>query len=130
MPLIVGGDFNLIRSGADKNNANIDWTRVSMFNNAIAAAALREATRTGARFTRTNKQLQPVRSMLDPVFFTPEWEVLFPLCMLVAETLIGSDQVPLIFSSREDYTDIVVDFTWKRHGSNPRGLRKWSSTAG
>lgn len=103
MPLIVGGDFNLIRSGADKNNANIDWTRVSLFNNAIAAAALREAARTGARFTWTNKQMQPVRSVLDRVFFTPEWEVLFPLCTLVAETRIGSDHVPLIFSSGEDY---------------------------
>ena len=50
IPLMVGGDFNLIQSGVDKNNANIDWTRVSMFNAAIAASALREAARTGARY--------------------------------------------------------------------------------
>ena len=102
LPVVVGGDFNLIRSGADKNNAHIDWTRVSLFNNAIAAAALREAARTGARYTWTNKQTQPVRSVLDRVFFTPEWEVLFPMCSLVAETRIGSDHVPLIFSSGEE----------------------------
>ena len=51
MPLIVGGDFNLIRSGADKNNDNINWPRVAMFNNAIASMALREVARSAARYT-------------------------------------------------------------------------------
>ena len=55
IPVVLGGDFNLIRSGADKNNRNIDWPRVAMFNNAIAASALREIARTDARFTWTNK---------------------------------------------------------------------------
>src|SRR3954469_19694826 len=40
MPFMVGGDFNLIRSGPDKNNANIDWTTMSLFNNAIATTTL------------------------------------------------------------------------------------------
>nr|XP_020188520.2 uncharacterized protein LOC109774221 [Aegilops tauschii subsp. strangulata] len=48
-PVLVGGDFNLIRSGADKNNSNVNWPRVAMFNNAIASMALREVARTGAR---------------------------------------------------------------------------------
>ncbi|XP_073362962.1 uncharacterized protein [Aegilops tauschii subsp. strangulata] len=102
LPVVVGGDFNLIRSGADKNNGNIDWARVSLFNNAIAAAALREIARTGARYTWTNKQRVPVRCVLDRVFCSSDWEALFPLCTLVAETRIGSDHVPLILSSGED----------------------------
>ena len=102
IPLMVGGDFNLIRLGADKNNDNINWPRVAMFNNAIASMALREVARTGARYTWTNKQLAPVRSVLDRVFLSPDWEVVFPLCSLLAETRIGSDHVPLIFSSGED----------------------------
>uniref|UniRef100_A0A453CMW0 Endonuclease/exonuclease/phosphatase domain-containing protein n=1 Tax=Aegilops tauschii subsp. strangulata TaxID=200361 RepID=A0A453CMW0_AEGTS len=102
LPLMVGGDFNLIRSGADKNNDNINWPRVAMFNNAVASMALREVARTGARYTWTNKQLAPVRSVLDRVFMSPDWEVVFPLCSLLAETRIGSDHVPLILSSGED----------------------------
>ena len=100
--LLVGGDFNLIRSGADKNNGIINWSRVAMFNNAIASMALREVARVGARYTWTNKQLTPVRSVLDRVFMSTEWEMLFPMCSLHAETRIGSDHVPLILSSGEE----------------------------
>ena len=102
IPIILGGDFNLIRSSADKNNCNIDWSRISLFNNAIAACALWELARTGARYTWTNKQLNPVRSVLDRVFVSADWEMIFPMCTLVAETRIGSDHVPLILASGED----------------------------
>ena len=47
-PVIVGGDFNLIRSARDKNNSNIYWPRVRKFNDAIAEMALREIERAGA----------------------------------------------------------------------------------
>lgn len=64
--------------------------------------ALREVARVGAQYTWTNKQLTPVRSVLDRVFMSSEWEVMFPLCSLHAETRIGSDHVPLILSSGEE----------------------------
>nr|XP_020177078.1 uncharacterized protein LOC109762617 [Aegilops tauschii subsp. strangulata] len=64
--------------------------------------ALREVARTGARYTWTNKQLPPVRSVLNRVFGTAEWELWFPMCSLVAETQIGSDHVPLVLSTGED----------------------------
>jgi exonuclease III len=35
-PLIMGGDFNLIRSEEDKNNDIINWARINMFNKAIS----------------------------------------------------------------------------------------------
>jgi exonuclease III len=71
MPIIMGGDFNLIRSDQDKNNDRINWPRLELFNNHIAAWGLREIPRTGARFTWTKKQLNPVRCVLDRVFFSP-----------------------------------------------------------
>jgi hypothetical protein len=102
LPLVVGGDFNLIRGAEDKNNCNIDWPRVHRFNDCIANLALREVRRGGARYTWTNKQLNPVRCVLDRVFISPDWKILFPLSSLVAETIIGSDHAPLILSSGED----------------------------
>jgi endonuclease/exonuclease/phosphatase family metal-dependent hydrolase len=95
-PVFVAGDFNLIRGRNDKNNRNIDWPRVNMFNDSIARLQLREVVRSGARFTWTNKQLNPVRSVLDRVLISPQWEITFPLLSLVAESSIGSDHTPLV----------------------------------
>ncbi|XP_071685197.1 uncharacterized protein [Lolium perenne] len=100
-PLIVGGDFNLIRGPRDKSNANINWPRVRQFNDTIASLSLRELNRTGARFTWTNKQLSPIRSVLDRVFVSPSWETLFPLCSLTAVTRVGSDHCPLLLDDGE-----------------------------
>jgi hypothetical protein len=46
-PVVVAGDFNLIRGSADKNNSNIDWSRVSLFNDSIARMDLGEIRRMG-----------------------------------------------------------------------------------
>jgi hypothetical protein len=72
-----------------------------MFNDSIDAMALREITRVGSRFTWTNKQLNPVRSVLDRVFVMPSWEACYPLCSLSVVTRIGSDHTSLLLSSRE-----------------------------
>ncbi|KAK1686874.1 hypothetical protein QYE76_047722 [Lolium multiflorum] len=95
-PLVVGGDFNLIRGLGDKSYDNINWPRVRQFNDAIASLSLRELNRTGARFTWTNKQLSPICSALDRVFVSTSWETLFPLCSLTAVTRVGSDHNPLL----------------------------------
>jgi hypothetical protein len=100
-PVVVGGDFNLIRGPEDKSNDNINWHRVHLFNDCIANLALREIRRLGARFTWSNKQLNPIRSVLDRVLVSPEWEARFPLVTLTAETCIGSDHAPLILDSGE-----------------------------
>jgi hypothetical protein len=99
LPLVVGDDFNLIRSTEDKNNDRINWSRMDLFNDHIATWGLRELPRTEVRFTWTNKQLNQVRSMLDRAFISPNFESDFPLCSLVAETSLGSDHTPLILDS-------------------------------
>jgi hypothetical protein len=101
LPVVVGGNFNLIRDGRDKSNANINWPMVRRFNDAIASMSLIEVPRTGARFTWTNRQLNPIRCVLERVFVSPAWEAIFPLCSLAAITRIGSDHTPLLLSSGE-----------------------------
>jgi exonuclease III len=102
-PMIMGGDFNLIRAAEDKNNNNLNWPLMNLFNDNIASWALREISQTGARFTWTNRQLNPVRSALDRVFVSPAFESMFPLCSLAAETSLSSDHTPLVFDTGEGF---------------------------
>lgn len=99
--IVVGGDFNLIRGARDKNNNDIDWSRVNRFNDCLARLALRKLHRGGGRFTWTNEQLKLVRSVLDKVFVLAAWESLFPLCSLLVESRIGSDHSPLLLDLGE-----------------------------
>lgn len=75
---------------------------MQLFNDCIADLGLQEIDRIGARFTWTNKQVDPTRCVLDRVFMSPEWELRCPLASLRAITWIGSDHVPLLLSSMED----------------------------
>jgi exonuclease III len=95
----VLGDFNLIRGAQDKNNSNINWPLVNAFNDTIAKLVLREVARSGARFTWSNRQRNPVRCVLDRALVSPEWENQFPLSSLHASTSLGSDHTPLVLDS-------------------------------
>lgn len=72
-----------------------------MFDDYIADLALRKITLVGARYTWTNRQVDPIQSVLDQVLVSVEWEMCFPLCGLRALTRIGSDHTPLLLSSSE-----------------------------
>ncbi|KAE8771551.1 hypothetical protein D1007_56571 [Hordeum vulgare] len=56
LPLIIWGDFNLIRSTLDKNNARVGFPGVQRFNDWIADLGIQELDRVGAQFTWTNRQ--------------------------------------------------------------------------
>ncbi|XP_071680143.1 uncharacterized protein [Lolium perenne] len=93
----------IARAAEDKSNDNLNWTLIDLFNNNISSWALREIPRTGARFTWSNHQLNPVRSALDRVFVSATFEAIFPLCSLSAETSLGSDHMPLVFYIGEGF---------------------------
>jgi hypothetical protein len=53
--MVIGGDFNLIRGRGDKNNNNIDWKCVDMFNEFIANQQLHELKRGEGTHTWSNR---------------------------------------------------------------------------
>ena len=75
---------------------------MQMFNDCIVELGLRELERTGARFTWTNRQVNPTQSVLDRVLVSLDWELRCPLASLQAITRIGSDQVPLLLSTADE----------------------------
>ena len=98
LPVVGGGDFNLLRFADDKSNSNVNFARMQMFNDCIADLGLREIDRIGARFTWTNRQASPTQSVLDRVLVSPDWDLRCPLASLRAITRIGSDHVPLLLA--------------------------------
>ena len=78
LPLLIGGDFNLLRYPSDKSSVNFSWVLAKAFNAFIRDTAIREIPRVGARYTWTNRQTCPIRSVLDRVFICPAWDGLFP----------------------------------------------------
>lgn len=127
LPMVVGGDFNLIRSEDDKNNNLVNFPRMQMFNDCIADMGLRELDRVGARFTWTNRQAEPTQSVLDRVFASPEWDIRCPLASLRAITRIGSDHVPLLLSSENESPPRPPRFRFETSGYASRvSPLRWS----
>uniref|UniRef100_A0A453EX03 Endonuclease/exonuclease/phosphatase domain-containing protein n=4 Tax=Aegilops tauschii subsp. strangulata TaxID=200361 RepID=A0A453EX03_AEGTS len=125
LPVVVGGDFNLLRFADDKSNSNVNFARMQMFNDCIADLGLREIDRIGARFTRTNRQASPTQSVLDRVLVSPEWDLRCSLASLRAITRIGSDHVPLLLSFANERSPVPPppDFGL-RHSGCPK-LVSW-----
>ena len=98
-PVVVGGDFNLMRTMDDKNKYLhlVNLQLLDTFNNWIADVELQELDRVGASYIWTD----PTQCVLDRVFVSPEWEHKFPSCSLAAMTRLGSDHCPLVLDSEE-----------------------------
>nr|XP_020149437.1 uncharacterized protein LOC109734646 [Aegilops tauschii subsp. strangulata] len=113
LPVVVGGDFNLLRFAEDKSNDHVNYACMQMFNDCIADLGLHEIDRIGARFTWTNRQASPTQSVLDRVLVSPKWDLRCPLASLRAITRIGSDHVPLLLSSSEERPPIPPRFRFE-----------------
>ena len=77
--IIIGGDFNLVRSRLEKSTGAVNERWMTSFNEFIAEVELREVHRAGARFTWSNNQELPIRVVLDRVLISGESESLFTL---------------------------------------------------
>jgi hypothetical protein len=66
LPMVMGGDFNLIRHYSDKNNKNVNQDLMDVFNMFIHQ--LQEIKWSGIRYTWTNKQKHPIMVALDRIW--------------------------------------------------------------
>ena len=79
LPMLVGGDFNIIRCKDEKNNNNFDARWPFMFNAIIENLDLREIALSGRQFTWANNLEFPTYEKLDSVLMSVQWEQKFPL---------------------------------------------------
>lgn len=101
-PLIIGGDFNMIRYQHEKSSGNINRSIMDMFNGFIDDCALREIIRNDSKFTWTNKQEAPIRCVLDRILVTQSWENKYPQATLRSLLRVGSYHNPLILETDRD----------------------------
>lgn len=77
LPIVMGGDFNLVRNNKDRNRGQGDPKLMEIFNDFIGEFQLREIFVSGAKYTWSNKQKEPTLVKLDRILATDTWDLHF-----------------------------------------------------
>ncbi len=99
LPMVIGGDFNIIRKPQEKNNANFNVKWSFLFNAVINSLNLREIILSGRKFTWANAMPNPTYEKLDRVLVSTEWEVKNPLVTVHALSRDLSDHTPMLLDT-------------------------------
>lgn len=94
------------------------------FNRCIAELELMEIKRTRSRYTRTNKQSNPVFSNIDKIFVTTEWENRYPLCAANSLLRVGSDHSRIILDTGENLQQPARQFFFEQQWLSQDGFKK------
>jgi exonuclease III len=112
LPILIGGDFNILRKKDEKNNDNFNARWPFVFNAIIESLNLREIALSGRQFTWASRRATPTYEKLDRILASVDWEVKFPLVSVRALTRTGSGS---------DHTPLLIDSGIKAHaGNQPR----------
>ena len=146
-PMIIGGDFNLLRFPHEKSKGRFDDHWPFLFNAVIDSLDLREVSMVGRQFTWANSLPEPTYEKLDRVLMDTDWESKFPMVSVRALERIEalSDHAPILLTTglpriqckrqfkfelgwlhREGFYELVKK-VWERpvSGSNP--IQIWNN---
>jgi hypothetical protein len=100
-PILIGGDFNLLRFYHEKSKGRFDGHRPFLFNAVIDSLDLREVSMVGRQFTWANTLPDPTYEKLDRVLMDTDWENKFPLVSVRAIERIErlSDHAPILLTT-------------------------------
>jgi exonuclease III len=126
-PLLVGGDFNIIRKVEEKNKP-VGVNKWSfLFNSIIEQNGLVEFDLNNRLFTWSNNRIDPIFEKLDQFLASPEWDLAYnninvrglnrsfsdhvPLCIQTDVIPIGSRvfKYELCWKDRPDFHKKVID---------------------
>jgi hypothetical protein len=113
LPLIVGGDFNILRFSDEKNKPFCANRYSQMFNWIINSYGLREIALVGGKFTWSNNHDLPTLEKLDRVLMNDKWEGLFPLTTLRKRPRLMSDHNPLLLCTGQDQKKKAKNFSFE-----------------
>jgi exonuclease III len=101
-PMLIGGDFNILRFSFEKNKGirRNKWS--SLFNAIINSHDLREIDMSGGQYTWSNNQINPTLEKLDRFLMSSDWEDLFLLTTVHKVARDVSNHNPIILDTMEN----------------------------
>jgi hypothetical protein len=96
-PVLVGGDFNIIRFSSEKNKGGIH-KHSGVFNSIINSFELIDLEMAGGKYTWSNNQKNPTLVRLDRFLVIKSWEDIFPVTMVYKIPREMSNHNPIILT--------------------------------
>jgi hypothetical protein len=103
LPLVVEGDFNIIRYPFEKSNDRFNSRWPNLFNSTIEILNLKEIAMPGQQFTWASYADVPTYEKLDRVLVSTDWELKFPLVLVKALTRELSDHTPMLLTMGQQH---------------------------
>jgi exonuclease III len=115
LPMLIGGDFNILRFPSDKNKTmrKNKWT--DLFNAIINTYELREIDMSSGQYTWSNNQINPTLEKLDRFLMTADWENMFPLIVVHKKSRDVSDHNPTILDTMENREQKKKSFRFEKN---------------
>ena len=101
LPIVIGGDFNIIRGPEEKNNNNYNDKWPFLFNAIIDSLNLREIQMSGRKYTWSNNLHRQTFEKLDRVLVCTELEAKYPHTTVFALSREISDHTPLLMNTNQ-----------------------------
>jgi exonuclease III len=114
-PMLIGGDFNILRKESDKNKPGGTNCWNSLFNSIIDVNSLIELDLSGRMYTWSNNREPPTFEKLDRFLASPEWVLQFKDVVVTGLDRTLSDHVPLYLktdSSVSPKRDFRYELCW------------------
>jgi hypothetical protein len=122
-PILIGGDFNILRYRSERNKSGGNFRFSDTFNNLIHFYELRELLMSSGLYTWSNNQDNPTLEKLDRILVSKEWEDLFPNTLISKLPRDVSDYNPLILSTVPAKPTKIIHFRFELGWlSNPEFL--------
>jgi hypothetical protein len=146
-PIIIGGDFNLLRFSHEKSRGRFDNHWSFLFNAVIDSLDLKEIEMVGRQFTWANSLPEPTYEKLDRVLMDHNWESKYPMVNVRALPRIErlSDHAPILLTTgknrsqckrqfkfelgwlqREGFSDMVKR-VWERPIAGSSPIQRWNN---
>lgn len=114
-PILLGGDFNIIRKESEKNKKG-GYNRWSfIFNVIIDQSNLRELEMNGRKFTWSNSQKNVTHEKLDRILVSIDREHKYPMAVVRNLEKVFSDHVPLLVDTGqkpENHSIFKFELSW------------------